>query len=379
MTHVRLILGAIALAALAFPQGRDVRTTFDLLKRGATLSASQAEKLEQRLQRHPRDENARIQLLAYYSAPPLDTPLSEVKRAREKHILWIIENDPVEGLGLFQVGTGVYRLHCAGDGLADSDAYQRAAQLWLAKVKAHPRDAHIRRQAVEALQFCSPDAAEQILTEAGDVAGLGALYAVTALGVIGYSYMNNEPAGTDSSFRERPFAEKARQILDQTTDAVLSSRAAVTLLRTGAILWADGKLDWDYTALGNSLLDKARVARPDDFWLLTAPTVLPARGERPPVTVQVGGNVQAKKLTRKVVPEYPQAARDLGVQGTVQLTAMVGLNGRILHLSPVSGPPELIPASLEAVRQWEYQPTTLNGKPCYVITRIDVSFALGPR
>jgi len=41
-----------------------------------------------------------------------------------------------------------------------------------------------------------------------------------------------------------------------------------------------------------------------------------------------------------------------------------------------AGPAELISASLEAVRQWEYKPATLNGKPCYVETRIDVNFTL---
>lgn len=44
-----------------------------------------------------------------------------------------------------------------------------------------------------------------------------------------------------------------------------------------------------------------------------------------------------------------------------------------------SGPPELVDASMDAVRQWEYQPTLLNGKPCYVITLIDVNYMLTPQ
>ena len=110
--------------------------------------------------------------------------------------------------------------------------------------------------------------------------------------------------------------------------------------------------------------------------LLSLPTNLPARGERPPVIIRVGGNVQAKNLIRKVVPHYPQSARDQGIQGTVEMTALIGLDGRILYLRQENGPVELIPASLEAVRQWEYRPTMLNGKPSYVLTRIDVNYTL---
>ena len=44
-----------------------------------------------------------------------------------------------------------------------------------------------------------------------------------------------------------------------------------------------------------------------------------------------------------------------------------------------SGPRELIQASIDAVRQWTYEPTSLNGKPCYVLTRIDVNFEISSR
>jgi protein TonB len=63
----------------------------------------------------------------------------------------------------------------------------------------------------------------------------------------------------------------------------------------------------------------------------------------------------------------------------VQLTALIGLDGSILNLEAISGPTELIPSAMEAVRQWMYKPTLLNGKPCYVITRADVNFVLHAR
>jgi outer membrane biosynthesis protein TonB len=155
--------------------------------------------------------------------------------------------------------------------------------------------------------------------------------------------------------------------------------AVGTLLRDGAILWADGKLDWDYTSIGNSVLAKAKSLAPDNLTLLTLPTTLPARGERPPATIRVGGKVQQAQLIQKVTPSYPPTARDLHIEGIVQMTALIGLDGEVLYLHVDAGPAELIPASLEAVRQWEYKPTMLNGKPCYIVTRIDVTYTLSPQ
>jgi hypothetical protein len=376
MTYLKyIVLGVVFLSSLdAHP--RDARTTFDLLKKGNSLSASDAEKLEKQLKKNADDEEARIVLLSYYSGPPagLDIPL--VKAARARHILWLIENDPKDGLGLFKVVTGVYRLHCTGDNLADPEAVGSASELWLQMMKKNPGDEDVRNGAVALIEYCSPEQAEQILMEAHDKSGLGGLYATAVLGITGKSYVNNDSVGSDPALQESPFAQKARRILEEAKEKELLVTAASTLLRDGANLWADGKLDWDYTPLGNDLLDRARVAAPDAMMLLTLPTKLPARGERPPVIIRVGGNVQAKNLIRKVVPHYPPSARDLGIQGTVEMTALIGLDGRILYLGQENGPAELIPASLEAVRQWEYKPTMLNGKPFYVLTRIDVNYAL---
>ena len=374
--------GIVAAAVLAFglqTSARDFRETYDLLKKGAALSAEEAAKFEKRVTKKPDDEQARIQLLSYYATPPSGADLSAVKAARARHILWLIEHDPKDGLGLFQVSTGVYRLHCQGDNLADPDAFKRASELWLDLTKGNPGNAEIRRETVDAIQYCSPEQAEQILIEGKDESGLGRLYAAAVLGITGQSYLNGDPAGSDAAYRARPFAVKAHHILEEATDKDLLVASASSLLRDGATLWADGKLDWDYTPLGNALLAKVKALAPDAIQLLTVPTTLPARGERPPMTIRVGGNVQQANLIRQVKPTYPRSARDQGLQGKVQLTALIGLDGKILYLHADAGPAELIPPSLEAVRQWEYKPTMLNGKPCYVSTRIDVNFQLSPQ
>jgi hypothetical protein len=195
----------------------------------------------------------------------------------------------------------------------------------------------------------------------------------------GRSFLDFQPSGSDSGFRVRPFAAKARQLLEQATDRDLLVLAAVSLMRDGAVLWADRKLDWDYTPLGNDILARAKRADPNALSLMTLMTAPPARGERPPMTIRVGGNVQQALMVKSVPPHYPPEARTKRITGTVHLSAVIGLDGSVLYAHPESGPSELIPSSVEAVRQWKYKVTTLDAKPCYVVTTVDVNYTLTPR
>ena len=92
--------------------------------------------------------------------------------------------------------------------------------------------------------------------------------------------------------------------------------------------------------------------------------------------IRVGGNVQAAKLVKQPKPVYPPLAKQARIQGTVRFTAIIGRDGAIQNLTLVSGHPLLIPSAQEAVRQWVYQPTLLNGEPVEVVTQIDVNFTL---
>ncbi len=87
----------------------------------------------------------------------------------------------------------------------------------------------------------------------------------------------------------------------------------------------------------------------------------------------------AVKLIRKVTPLYPFLAKQARVQGTVRFEAVVGKDGTIQSLQLISGHPLLVPASSEAVRQWLYEPTLLNGEPVEVVTQIDVQFFLSDK
>ena len=96
----------------------------------------------------------------------------------------------------------------------------------------------------------------------------------------------------------------------------------------------------------------------------------------PPQRIKIGGNVQQAKLVRQPHPIYPPLAKQARIAGTVKLSAIISKDGTIQKLEVISGHPLLVPAALEAVKQWVYQPTLLNNEPVEVITQIDVNFTL---
>ena len=95
-----------------------------------------------------------------------------------------------------------------------------------------------------------------------------------------------------------------------------------------------------------------------------------------PGGIRVGGTVQATKIVSKVTPVYPGLAKASRIQGVVSLEAQIAKDGTVANLTVISGHPLLVPAALDAVRQWTYQPTLLNGEPVEVTTQIDVNFTL---
>jgi protein TonB len=82
------------------------------------------------------------------------------------------------------------------------------------------------------------------------------------------------------------------------------------------------------------------------------------------------------KLIRKVIPEYPPLAKAARISGVVHLMGTIAKGGTIRNLQLIGGHPILARAALEAVEQWVYEPTLLNGEPVEVIAPIEVDFTL---
>ncbi len=91
---------------------------------------------------------------------------------------------------------------------------------------------------------------------------------------------------------------------------------------------------------------------------------------------EVSEGVQQALLVHRVEPVYPLLARQIHLEGTVQLHAIIGRDGTVRSLEVLSGHPILARAAREAVSQWRYRPTLLSGQPVDVETHITVIFQL---
>jgi periplasmic protein TonB len=96
-----------------------------------------------------------------------------------------------------------------------------------------------------------------------------------------------------------------------------------------------------------------------------------------PARIKQGGNVTAASIITQTRPVYPPLARQARIQGNVVLHAIIDKDGRVAQLEVVSGHPLLVQAALDAVKQWRYKPTQLNGDPVEVDTTITVTFTMG--
>jgi protein TonB len=101
--------------------------------------------------------------------------------------------------------------------------------------------------------------------------------------------------------------------------------------------------------------------------LKPVPVVRPVR-----VSVMMEGN-----LTHRVQPQYPAIAKLARIQGSVLLRAVISREGMIENSQAVGGPPALVTAAMDAVRQWRYRPYVLNGEAVEVDTQVTVNFVLG--
>ena len=81
-------------------------------------------------------------------------------------------------------------------------------------------------------------------------------------------------------------------------------------------------------------------------------------------------------LLTRVVPKYPEEAKQKGIQGPVVMKALVGTDGSVQEVKVMSGDAELVPAAVEAVQQWRFQPHLLKGNPVEFETQVTLNFSL---
>jgi protein TonB len=111
---------------------------------------------------------------------------------------------------------------------------------------------------------------------------------------------------------------------------------------------------------------------------------VPARPEPPPPQpptrpVRPGGAIREPVKVRNVAPVYPAIAQAARISGIVTIEAVIGTDGIVRDARIVSGVALLNQAALDAVRQWRYTPTTLNGVPVQVLMTVRVAFEMNSR
>ncbi len=86
-----------------------------------------------------------------------------------------------------------------------------------------------------------------------------------------------------------------------------------------------------------------------------------------PKSIKVDAEVQASMLMEKVAPAFPPE-----IAGMVRLSIVVGNDGSVLEVDLLAGPDSLMAAALDAVKQWKYRPTRLNGRPVEVQSTVEL-------
>jgi protein TonB len=101
-----------------------------------------------------------------------------------------------------------------------------------------------------------------------------------------------------------------------------------------------------------------------------------AEAPPPPQAVRIGGTIREPAKLKNVPPVYPDVAKQARVQGVVILEATISPRGKVTTVRVLRGVPLLDEAAIEAVKQWEYTPTLLNGVPVPVIMTVTLNFRL---
>ncbi|MGH9627200.1 MAG: energy transducer TonB [Bryobacteraceae bacterium] len=176
-----------------------------------------------------------------------------------------------------------------------------------------------------------------------------------------------------SSAAEAPRAFTAPVSIPTELPVIVDAGAAAPQIAAGPVI--QGMEGLGVPGGGGAFLGRTKVEAAPPPSVPGSPAAEPEAAPKP---VQVGGKVMEAMIVKRVLPVYPRLARDMRLSGTVKLVGVIAKDGTIQRLEVVQGHPLLTAAALDAVRQWVYRPTLLNGKPVEVIAPIEVHFRLGP-
>ncbi len=361
---------------------------------GARMTAADAGEMEARLNRNPDDLEARANLLGYYYSNALAEPWLA-------HLLWAIDHHPEAALH------DTYPSWVASSrGLIVNDAdFRKVQDLWRRRAAENPANAEVLLHAGQFFERIDRAEAKRFYFAARaavpeDPRPLRFLSALAwpEINPLWVRHLNREAA-----------AKQALQDVLSSLDGGYVGAVALTVCRLQALSRTDidPRLQAAHEFRRNACLSLySRAAELDggnSQWStalavlrgqMPAPKPQPAvetanapaasqtpqpepaaeATPKPPLRISVGGNVQQALLTSSVEPEYPQQARQVQLSGIVKFNVIIDREGNVSNLTLISGHPLLVQSAMDAVRQYKYRPTLLNGQPVEVVSTVDVGF-----
>ncbi len=371
----------------------------DYLKGRRQLTPSDVPVMEQYLNANPEDIEVRSQLILYYYA-------NGVREPRITHIVWLVANHPESTAAVF-ASQGVLPRDSSLNSLAE---YQRVAGAWKQAVAGRQNSPAVLGNAAQFMQAVGElETAEALLntvltSQPGALQWkdrLAKLYAASILGATGDSrFPNAKPE----------FAAHARSHLSASEDGWLLFAAGNALINTarrpeaghplpaGTLNLDDHPLLIPAIDFGRQLLARApqfggprevvsnRVANGAVVGGIIGGVPGGVSGGVPGGVIGgiVGGVPSASPqsaapispllaILKRVEPVYPPLARQARISGVVHLRVTIGTDGTVQHMEIASGHPLLVPAAMEAVKQWVFQAAAAP-----VTSLLDIDFNLPP-
>ncbi|MBA3974827.1 MAG: hypothetical protein C0504_11495 [Candidatus Solibacter sp.] len=336
--------------------------------------------LEQMMAQNPDQISTRSKLMTQYLAE------KEIEKAREQ-AWWIVENAPGSrdcslASTLLLPGRPLFK--------DDSDS-ARLREIWRGHVSRYGSSATVLAQASQAsLGFMDFFDAEDLLLRARKIEPDNRGY-LGQLALIYITVLEPMRAVNPNSPQVISFRPKAVSELETTTDANLVGLAG-EMLTAGQVIMASAKTAEEEAALrarqkarnelASKYLKRALSMDPENArWRVALerasgePQIIRLPEAAPGVKrITVGGNVQRARLKNEVRPEYPALAKQARIQGSVRFSIIIATDGTAKNITLLSGHPLLVQPATEAVKQWVFEQTLLNGEPVEVISEAEVRF-----
>jgi protein TonB len=351
-----------------YPSAEEIKNAVRTAKK---LDQAAADALEAKLNAMDDSVPSRSALLVYYSGVAAKLP-ENARTKRATLLSWLIQNAPKTEI----LGSPFALVNNSGEPLADQEAASKLTDLWLKAVSLHSGDPIVVQHALNFLRVTNPQKANDLLNtdyarQSGTGNWKGAIDAYSALGVTAINPITGSAVAAPAATSE--FAAGARQNLLSSTDALTVLTGLTILTHSGRSLAALKQLPAAFDDFCPKLLAHAKTLYPDTTQ--SCDTTVEAPNDLIPVG-DVDGKIADARLTKKVAPQYPDEAKRRRVTGTILLSAIVSKTGDIDQLGFTSGPLMLYHSALDAVQNWKYSPTQIDGKPVDISTVVTVNYTL---